>query len=290
MAVSQTTPTDNRTGIETNINTEFSVYPTSGLLFNYPNAHAAYSLRQLQNLQTYAIRIQRHVAPFDTLDIGFDGSGGLDTAAITTFAGSDVCGVETWYDQQHNSSKDITQALTSNQPLIFDGSSVYLVNGKPAIYYDTSVKQLSCPLYLGSGAQCDILNVHQRVSGVGYFLHWEGAGGFQVIDMRTVNYDMGWLGGTVGGAYGTTQNLMTAITNGSAGQFRINGVAGSVGTLDANRKFNSEFAIQGRPGFPGSNPGPVIYQQEFIQYDFNNTSGDLSSIETNVNAYYSIYP
>ena len=27
---SQTTPTDNRTGIETNINTEFSVYPTSG--------------------------------------------------------------------------------------------------------------------------------------------------------------------------------------------------------------------------------------------------------------------
>ena len=39
----------NAAGIESNINTYYSIYPTSGLLYDYPGAAAAYSVRSLSN-------------------------------------------------------------------------------------------------------------------------------------------------------------------------------------------------------------------------------------------------
>jgi len=274
----------NRPGIETNINNYYEVYPTSGFLVDHPNARASYSLRQLQNLQQYAIEVERH-SDNATLDIGFVGVD-LDEQAIIDFAQGGVVGVRTWYDQNHNSSRDLVQTNTANQPLIYSGSALYKVGGKCAIYYDTTTKQLSGVIG-GTGNPVDIFNVHQRVSGSGYFLHWEGSGGFQVATMQT-NYSLGWLGGTNGPAVDTDQHLFTVTANGTTGQIRLDGAASTAGTLSASRTFNNKFAIQGRPNFPGSNPGPVIYQQEFIQYDFNHSAGDLSNIETDIQTYYSI--
>lgn len=274
----------NRTGIETNINDYYEVYPTSGFLVDHPNAQASYSLRQLQNLQQYAIEVERH-SDNATLDIGFVGVD-LDEQAIIDFAQGGVVGVRGWYDQNHNSSRDLVQTNTANQPLIYSGSALYKVGGKCAIYYDTTTKQLSGNIG-GTGNPVDIFNVHQRVSGSGYFLHWESSGGFQVATMQT-NYKLGWLGGTTGPALDTDQHLFTVTANGTTGQIRLDGAASTAGTLSASRTFNSKFAIQGRPDFPGANPGPVIYQQEFIQYDFNHSAGDLSNIETDIQTYYSI--
>lgn len=277
-----------RTAIETNINTYYNVYPTSGFLVDYPGSYRAYSLRKLQNLAQYAIRVQRHSGAFDEQDIGFTPSGDLDTQAIIDFAGTDVVGVKTWYNQAHGSSaQDLTQSNTAYQPLIFDGTSVYQSNGKPAIYYDAGNKQLADTLATGTGVNSDFFNVHQRNSGTGYFLHWFLAN-FQVARMTT-QYVLGWAGGTTGPALDTDQHVFTGIATGTTGQIRLDGTASTPGTLDATRKFGGQFAIQGRPGFPGSNPGPGdIYHQEFIQYDFNNTGADVTAIENDIKAYYSI--
>lgn len=278
----------NRTGIETNINTHYGVYPTSGLLVDYPGSYRAYSLRKLQNLAVYAIRVQRHSAPFDEQDIGFTASGDLDTQAIVNFAGTDVVGVKTWYNQAHyNAAQHLTQSNTSYQPLIFDGTSVYQSNGKPAIYYDATDKQLADTSSSGTGVNSDIFNVHQRNSGTGYFLHWY-SGSFQVARMTT-QYRLGWSGGTTGPSVDTDQHLFTGIATGTTGQIRLDGTASTAGTLDGSRKFGGEFAIQGRPGFPGANPGPGdIYHQEFIQYDFNNTGADVTAIENDIKTHYGI--
>lgn len=282
------TQQSNRTAIETNINTYYGVYPTSGLLVDYPGSYRAYSLRKLQNLAGYAIRVQRHSAPFDEQDIGFTASGDLDTQAIINFAGTDVVGVKTWYNQVYrNSAQDLTQSNTAYQPLIFDGTSVYQSNGKPAIYYDATDKQLDDTSGSGTGVNTDFFNVHQRNSGTGYFLHWY-LGNFQAARMTT-QYVLGWSGGTTGPAVDTDQHVFTGIATGTTGQIRLDGTASTAGTLDGSRRFGGKFAIQGRPGFPGSNPGPGdIYHQEFIQYDFNNTGADVTAIENDIKTYYGI--
>ena len=172
--------------------------------------------------------------------------------------------------------------------MIFDGTSVYQSNGKPAIYYDATDKQLADTLVTGTGVNTDFFNVHQRNSGTGYFNHWEGSGGFQVARMTT-QYVLGWSGGTTGPALDTDQHVFTGIATGTTGQIRLDGTAYTPGTIQSGRTFNGEFAIQGRPGFPGNNPGPGdIYHQEFIQYDFNNTGADVTAIENDIKAYYGI--
>ena len=128
-----------RTAIESNINGYFSIYteynpdaPTSGFLFDYSGAAVAYSVRQLNDNATYAMRVRRTVAPFDEQDIGFDGSGNLDTSAISTFGGSDSLTVSRWYDQTGNQNH-ATQGTAGSQPQIYDGSSVTEVIGRPGV-------------------------------------------------------------------------------------------------------------------------------------------------------------
>jgi hypothetical protein len=288
MVIWNSDQSSNRTGIETNINTYYSAYPTSGFLVDYPGSYRAYSLRKLQNLAQYAIRVQRHSGAFDEQDIGFTPSGDLDTQAIIDFAGTDVVGVKTWYNQAHGSSaQDLTQSNTAYQPLIFDGTSVYQSNGKPAIYYDATDKQLADIASTGTGIDTDCFSVHQRNSGTGNFLFWYFSN-FNVASMGT-QYGWGWGAGTTGPSVDTDQHLFTGIATGTTGQIRLDGTAYTPGTLSSTRRFAGKFAIQGNPGNPGQEPGPGdIYHQEIIQYDFNNTGADVTAIETNIGEYYGI--
>ena len=114
-------------------NTSLVVNPdaaTSGFLFDYPGATSAYSIRQLNNNATASMRVRRNVAPFDEQDIGFDGSGNLDTAAISTFGGSDEVVISRFYDQTGACNHTNTIPAAS-ELLIYDGSSVLTKNGKP---------------------------------------------------------------------------------------------------------------------------------------------------------------
>jgi hypothetical protein len=65
-------------------------------------------------------------------DIGFDGSGDLDTAAIATHCGSANGYVVTWYDQSGNSN-NATQSTAGSQPQIYNGTAVLTLNGKPVL-------------------------------------------------------------------------------------------------------------------------------------------------------------
>jgi hypothetical protein len=108
---------------------------TPYLLDTYSGAAGAYSLRKLSS--TYsgsAIRVRRSSDNAEQ-NIGFDGSGNLDTTALTTFVGAGNGFVTTWYDQSGN-SYNVTQTTASSQPKIVNSGTVLLSNTKPIIQTD----------------------------------------------------------------------------------------------------------------------------------------------------------
>ena len=261
--------------------------PPNLLLDDYPVASAGYSVRLLSNAYAgSALRVRRAVAPFDETDIGFTAGGDLDEAAIVSFGGSDSLTVSVWYDQS-GSSNDASQATATAQPLIYDGAAVITKNGKPAVYF-TQTEQLASDFGSLQTVTCDIVSVSQRVSGLGYPLFWFD-GSFQVTRYYGTNYYMGWLRGTVGPTIDTNQHLDYHIAANGAGTIRRDSTAYTTGTLDTTRYFSGLFAISGRPGFAGVYPSPVMYHQEFIQWNSNQSGSDVTGIESNMNTYYSIY-
>ena len=112
-----------------------------GLFDDYPGAAAGYSVRRLNTLYTGACMRVRRSSDNTEQNIGFDGNGELDTAALISFVGPGNSGfVRTWFDQSQSGGtgvgKDLEQTAAARQPLIYNGTSIVTENGKPAIDFD----------------------------------------------------------------------------------------------------------------------------------------------------------
>ena len=97
-------------------------------------AAAAYSTRQLRLAQTDCMVILR-ASDSTTTTIGFDGSGNINEAAITTFCTGTTCTVSEWKDQSGNGN-NATQATAGNQPVIYTGGAIVKENGRVAVDFD----------------------------------------------------------------------------------------------------------------------------------------------------------
>lgn len=108
----------------------------TGLLDNYPNAAAAYSLRKLRSEYTdSAIRVRIDTTGQPEYNIGFVDNE-LDVATLEGYCtGGLNAFVKTWYDQSGN-GYDATQTTAANQPQIVSSGSVILENGKPSVQFD----------------------------------------------------------------------------------------------------------------------------------------------------------
>jgi hypothetical protein len=131
----------NRLNVESNANSYYQITNlpdyTSGFLADYSGTAAAYSVRKLSNTAIKCMRVRRTVAPFDEQDIGFTPAGDLDTAAISTFGGSDPLTVSRWYDQS-GFSRHAVQNTPGSQPQIYNGTAVITKGGRPALEWDFS--------------------------------------------------------------------------------------------------------------------------------------------------------
>jgi hypothetical protein len=112
-------------------------------LDDYPDAEAAYSLRLLRSAYTGdAIRVRR--TNLDEMDIGFDSSGELDTAALLSFTGTGALDngfITTWYDQSGNGN-DATQTTALIQPIIVSSGVIVRTSGN-ILAIDCNEKQMS---------------------------------------------------------------------------------------------------------------------------------------------------
>jgi len=275
----------------------------TGLLDTYTGAAAAYSTRRLYSLYTgAALRVREDSGDTET-DIGFDSNGDLDTAAIATHCGSANGYVVTWYGQESSGStgsgNDATQSTVAFQPLIYNGTAVITINGKPGIQYSYSSSHVMASGsnigISGTGdrtnfiiAECDNISGNAESTVLSY-----GGGGAGEAWQNT--YEP-WI--RVGSGYqsfsGTTANtqhlLTTALwsgTNVTDSSMFVDGSAATAGAA-ASRTLNttnSTVNVGGGAGGGGNFSGTI---QEILIWA-SDQSSNRTGIESNVNGYFSIY-
>ena len=106
----------------------------AGLSSSAP-AKVAYSLRRLSSSYTGNLIQVRRSSDNATSNIGYDGSGNLDVAALTSFVGSGNGYISIWYDQSGNGNNAV-QATTGSQPKIVNAGTVVMSNSRPVVAFD----------------------------------------------------------------------------------------------------------------------------------------------------------
>lgn len=112
------------------------------LLDDYTGAYYAWSVaRKLRTAYSGALIRVRRSNDNSELDIGFNGSNELDTAALNTFVGSNNAFIVTKYDQSGN-GRNWTQATAGKQPRIMNAGVLDTENGKPCAVYINNIDQM----------------------------------------------------------------------------------------------------------------------------------------------------
>ena len=284
--------TTNRTGIETDINSEYLIYqptdaPTSGLLATYTGAAAAYSVRQLSDKAVIALRIRRDSDDVET-NIGWDSNGDLDTTAISDFCGTANGYVTRWWDQSTNGNH-ADQATDASQPQIYNGTAVITENGKPALDWDGTNDVLITSYtptvtHTAFFAQVPVTSTFGPVyasADTGSSRMWVGASGGNALTI--------YRGGSAVFSEGTTlsgQYLGYCLNKATVTDVRL-GVDGSnvaaSGNIGSGVITNLRLGAEDQSGFYGDSR-----IQEFIIYDSDNSS-NKTGIESDINTYFSIY-
>ncbi len=120
----------------------------AGILDVVTGAHAAYSLRRLDDGYAGNAILVRRASDNATLGIGFDANGQLDTASLLSFVGAGDGYVTTWYDQ--TGELNVSSAAHANQPQIVRGGEVITAaaNGLPAVEFGADRKRVLHASYL----------------------------------------------------------------------------------------------------------------------------------------------
>src|SRR5210317_1532533 len=267
-------------------------FATDLLLEDYPGASAAYSVRKIRDGYTGSALRVREDSGNTEADIGFDSNGDLDTAAIKSFcdaAGASTNGyVVTWYDQS-GSSNDATQSTTTQQPQIYDGSAVLTKNGQPSVRFngdslDASITFASSdPSSVFWVASADNAGNNNRVIASGSGSVRRNA---SILSDAGNIYDgaNGVTGGTVSD---NTQTLFSGFYATNNGRIYVDGALGATGTTFVQQA-TSGLTIGTDPYVGGS--GLVGELQEILVYKTDqDTAGNRTGIESNINTYYTIY-
>ena len=273
----------NQSAIEANINTYYGIYgnpvaPTSGFLFDYSGAAVAYSVRQLNNNATVALRVRRTVAPFDEQDIGFTPSGDLDTTAISTFGGGDPLTVSRWYDQT-GYSRNAGQGTTTLQPLIYNGTAVTTINGRPTITNNGYGNLLYSATYAQPYSYTAVgrAGSYDRMLGNNQQWYQESS------NTKILNIDVDG-----GNDFRGDQVNIFGVGNGTSSLGKVAGATAQPAAVTITNSSDFVFsAIGGRNTTDNLNSGEI--QEVIFWTNDQEAEGNRTAIESNINTYYSIY-
>jgi hypothetical protein len=252
------------------------------LLDLYPNAAAAYSLRQLRAAYTgSAIRVRRSSDNTEQ-NIGFTALGGLDTSALTSFCVSGNGFVTTWYDQSGN-ARNATQTTAANQPQIVSSGSVITEGGKPTIDHIGSTDlKLSSNFTIGN-----IYSMYGVVKFDSYNKELFGAltGSYGIYQDANTNYHNGGGVGFSNGVFGLNFALLSIYRNGtvSVSQYKNSSILGSAFNLSANGNFVLK-SLSGEEISTYNLDGKLSEAIIYTTHQFSNQSG----LEGNIKTYYGL--
>jgi hypothetical protein len=273
------------------VRTEESV--RTGLLVDYPGAAAAYSLRLLDtDYAGSAIRVRR-ASDNAEQDIGFDGSGDLDTTSLATFCSGTDGFVKVWYDQSGNAN-DATQTTTGDQPKIYDSATgVVTENGKPVLDFTSG----NISLDKSSPVGFDNMDSFSLIMAGNFTLLENYDYNFTIVDTAGLDVILRNEDPTTfrAGAFSPGSGLITVASSvgrhlifagyGTNAQVAIDSTS-TTGTINISSYGASDVLYINRVG-AGLNAQAKYY--EIIAYP-SDQSTNRTGIESNINTYYSIYP
>lgn len=281
--------------------------PAPSLLLDaYPDAAAAYSLRQLST---------SYDGPAITLKV-LDGGGNpehqvsfvdgvIDTNQIVELCGPFEGVVAQWWDQSGN-NRHASQANILSMPKIYqvvEGSgSVILENGKPSLQFDGSNDNLvyGSNLFTGAGERT-ILTVYKPNNSTGIFTYSQFgqsntspiSGNWTVLQSRTeiVTGDPYFAGFSADLGNGlstpnTSQKLAQFNYNGTTGYLYKNNTLLTSGNITLNAASTGVIYIGASTAMNEYSDSNI---QECIAWTSNQDS-NTSGISNNINDFYSIYP
>jgi len=257
--------------------------PTPLLLDLYPNAAAAYSLRQLRTGVTNVVRVRRSSnsteADFTAAQVS-DGS-------LAAWVGAGNNGfVRTWYDQSGNGNH-AEQSTMVNQPSIVQNGSLITESALPSLDFNGDTQRLETTLtgYTESTTFCVARGRTEsrngRIFGFGqeHSVGTFGLNGSWGFFRSTVNISsltgFAWLNRTL--VYlQYRQNLGSVLAgNGGTGLGFTHNSSVAIGALTI-----------GDSGFVAECGDALI--QELVYYQ-ENQSTNRAAIEANINTHYAIY-
>jgi hypothetical protein len=285
--------------------------PPTGLLIDYPNAAAAYSLRQLRSNYTgSAIRVRRSVGSPAEKDIGFVNNV-LDVSDLQSFCSGTNGFITTWYDQSGN-SRNFTQTTAANQPQIVSSGSVLTSNGEPIIDFNGTNSYMdgawssfftstTNDFSIFNVLKYDVSNVTQIPFGVtNGAATVEGSIDTVLHSYLSSSTDFYRVNGSITN-YSTSIATEFGTTNDNLVVFQKNGAVNNVyknNSLRASQTFSSTLlgGVPTNTGYflrIGTNRGYLNNwfngnMKEMIIYP-SSQSSNLSGINSNINTYYGIY-
>ena len=274
------------------------------LLNTYSNAVATYSVRYLNSAYTGPLIRVRRSNDNAEQNIGFDSTGNLDETALSSFVGSNSAFITTWYDQSGN-NYNLTQGSATSQPLIVSSGTINKVNNKSALLFDGSNDFLDStatelPGVFSSGfIMTAVINPTNINAG--------STSGFNKRIMHSY-LNSNTLAQLVINEGGLDKAASLAgLNSGTAGTYFP--IGQSLFTFDPTFAASYSNSVYKTTGFSSAgNPGPsgtgmriggcrqggglnaqyVGHIQEFLIFKVPASSPRIG-VETNINAYYSIY-
>jgi hypothetical protein len=110
--------------------------PAAGFVLDaLTGIQSAYSTRRLRTAYTGPlIRVRRSSDNAET-NIGYDGSGNLDTVALLAFVGANSAFMTTIYDQSGN-GLNLVSAGVGNSPRVVNAGTIEVIGTRPSPFYD----------------------------------------------------------------------------------------------------------------------------------------------------------
>ena len=259
-----------------------------GLLDDYPNAAAAYSVRLLSSTYSGAlVRIRKDTGgqpekdfyPDENGELSLDSEDGGNTR-LGNWIGSNDGFVVTWYSQAGVSGRDATQSSASSQPKIISGGSLITDNGKAALEYTSGNQELTLSL--------DFTNTHSVFTVNNFSARGKeliGASSRYLIYQDASN-TLYRLDSSIWRIFGATisnnQQLLYVDRKPTNVKLYENGV--QIGTQQTATGAATVTNLSGENStynFLGTMQEVVIYTSD--------ESSNQSGIETNINDFYTIY-
>lgn len=269
-----------------------SATPAARLLNSYPNASVAYSVRLLRNGYTgNSIRVRRSSDNAEQ-NIGFDGSGNLDTTSLTNFITGTTDGfVTTWYDQSGNGNNAVQTSATS-QPIIVSGGTILTLSGtgvsRTVLRFDGTNDWMDLTTIVDSDTHTSAYPMKKGSVNLGAWIAGVGGTPFTPIITNGV------------GVYITNQP--TTSSNGTYNNndyILLSGAKPSGGLGGTIRVNNSDITLSNSNFLGGNNQFTQIQRRGTTEYSKcdipemilwpTSLVGDLTGIASNINTYYQIY-